>query len=67
MNPRQDFEDQRRAELSDCVYTYLSDPGSGVQQFAEDLRGVLEEELRYANKEVTKRMTLQQLLFPNNV
>lgn len=51
------YNKQRRERLADSVFEYLSDEDSNPHDLIDDLRAILDEEVEWANKEVTRRLT----------
>lgn len=51
------YNEQRKERLADSVFEYLSDGISNPKDLLDDLESILNEEVRYCEAELTKRLT----------
>ena len=58
----QAYKKQRRERLADSVFEYLSDDFSNPHELLDDLQSLLDEEVTWANKELTRRLTALKAL-----
>lgn len=51
------YKEQRRERLADSVFEYLSDDFSNPHDLLDDLQSILEDEIKWSEKEMTRRLT----------
>lgn len=55
------YNEQRRERLADSVFEYISDEFSSPHDLLNDLQSILEDEIKWSEKEMTRRLTALKL------